>query len=109
MSPQRYPAVILDESVPRSQKERAEAVIWSARRIVKEEKGRLTNAVSLDTKLDELTEDLKVAADPDEWAHEIEDEAIKVINDALPDEYVCTLTEGDVIVREVGHPSEEMG
>jgi hypothetical protein len=43
--------------------------------------------------------------------YELENDILQMINVQLPDEYVCTLGEqqpGDVIVREVGHPDEEM-
>jgi hypothetical protein len=106
MSPKEYPGVIIDGAVPRNSYERCVTVfdylITLPGYVVTDKTEALDPGHELQRR--GLREDW-------EFWHEWEDDIIDEINRVLPDEYVCTLGEaqpGDVIVREVGHPSEEM-
>lgn len=107
------PVVLIDGAIPRGNGERVEILIDFASRTLGDgtcyPPGTPLGALAL--KVGDLRREagfLKVSeriADRDYgevWA-EMEDEAIGVINDLLPDGFVCTLGEpdpGDVVVRE---------
>lgn len=101
MTPVEVPNVIIDGAIPRTDIERAACVIDAANQYVNETQA----SIRYTSRLRQLTRQL-VNGDED---HEIENEAVSIINQVLPDDYVCTVGEvnpGDVIVREID-PQEE--
>jgi hypothetical protein len=106
MSPKEYPAVVIDGAVPRTNYERAVTVFEYLLCLP----GYVVTDATEELDPGHEMQRLGLREDWFGWT-EKEDEIINAINDTLPDEYVCTVGEanpGDVIVREVGHPDEEM-
>jgi hypothetical protein len=100
--------VIIDGALPRTNRERCQTVfdyLITLPGVV------VTDAIEEIDPSHETGPDGEVH--DEDWPHwyELEDAILQMINQMLPDDYVCTLGEsqpGDVIVREVGHPDEEM-
>jgi hypothetical protein len=101
-----YPAVIIDGAVPRSEYERCIAVFDYLITLP----GYVVTDKTETIDPGHERQRLGLREDWDGWT-EWENTIIDEINAQLPDDFVCTVGEaqpGDVIVREVGHPDDEM-
>lgn len=103
------PAVIIDGAVPRSDSERCEVVLDYLHSLIYDGPNDPDPAhVQRYETLERDVEEPRIVYHG--YFAEVEQPITDMINELLPDGFVCTVGEqqpGDVVVREVGNPEEE--